>query len=90
MSVVLKVLPDVLDVGIVLKHGAGLAVYAAVCLNGFDSFTQNNALNAFFLVLRTYTYHVEIYMSVVIQVAQNLEGGYQSQFAVAGTYAAAY
>ena len=30
MSVVLKVLPDILDVGIVLKHGAGLAVYASV------------------------------------------------------------
>ena len=30
MGVVLKVFPDVLDVGVVLKHGAGLAVYAAV------------------------------------------------------------
>ncbi len=30
VRVVLKVFPDVLDVGVVLKHGAGLAVYAAV------------------------------------------------------------
>ena len=30
VSVVFKVLPDILDVGVVLKHGAGLAVYASV------------------------------------------------------------
>ena len=30
VSVVLKVLPDVLDVGIVLQHRAGLTIYASV------------------------------------------------------------
>ncbi len=89
MGVVLKVFPDVLDVGVVLKHGAGLAVYAAVRLDCFDSFTQNDALYAFFLVLRPYTYHVEIYMAMVIQVTQNLQGREQAQLTLAGTYAAA-
>ena len=68
MGVVLKVLPDILDVGIVLKHGAGLAVYAAVTLYSLDAFTQDDALYALLLVLGMYAYHVEIYMAVIIEV----------------------
>ena len=89
MRVVLKMFPDVLNVGVVLKHGAGLAVNATVRLDCFDSFTQNDALYAFFLVLRPYTYHVKVYVAVVIQVTQNLQGREQTQLTLAGAYAAA-
>ena len=90
MGVVLKVLPDVLDVGIILKHGAGLAVNASVTLDGLYSLAQDDALHTFLLVLGTDTYHIEINVPMVIEVTQHLKGREQPQFTMAGTYAAAY
>ena len=89
MSVVFKVLPDVLDVGVVLEHGAGLAVYAAVGLDGLDAFAQDYALHAFLLVLGAHAYHVEIYVPMIVQITQDLQCGEQAQLALAGADAAA-
>ena len=89
VGVVLKVLPDVLDIGVVLKHGARLAVNAAVTLDGFDALAQYYALNAFLLVLGTHANHVEIYVPMIIQITQYLKSREQPQLTLAGTDAAA-
>ena len=85
-----KVFPDILDIGVVLKHGTGLAVNASVTLDGLDALAQDDALHTLLLVLGAYANHVEIYVTVVIKVTEYLEGRYQPKFTLAGTYAAAY
>lgn len=65
---VFEMLPDVLDIGIILKHRPCLAVYSSVRLDGLDAVAQDYALHSFLLIFGPDTNHVEIYVSMVVEV----------------------